>query len=304
MKNFDLNCNHFQIKKGIITRKQAVHSIATFLLDNYRIFGLQKYDEDFRGDLILSFLEKGEHLFELFNPEYGEFFTFLYCFIISLSQTKMKTLARKTINEKCILAEAIKDLEEKENLYSSICYQTFETGKTPFRACSMNAKELRDAFSANTRSKQDKKILVLALKSSFYITDEQIKKICSLYKMNRELLYQMIQYCKASIDDKKVKHEKALQRRNSEYFLKNKCYCDLERLKSKEDESVYYIQEEKIKRKQNKHNKNLDLLNKNFKNGYLSLRPTTKTVADILGICERQVNYYISCARRNLETNK
>ena len=42
-------------------------------------------------------------------------------------------------------------------------------------------------------------------------------------------------------------------------------------------------------------------LNRAFENGLLYLRPTTKTVANLMGICERQVSYYINTAKKEIE---
>jgi hypothetical protein len=44
-------------------------------------------------------------------------------------------------------------------------------------------------------------------------------------------------------------------------------------------------------------------LNKAFEEGHLYLRPTNKTIANLLGICERQVAYYIKCAKREYDND-
>ena len=57
----------------------------------------------------------------------------------------------------------------------------------------------------------------------------------------------------------------------------------------------------KFERLERKHAKNWQNLNKSFEDGHLYLRPTNKTVADILGICERQVAYYIKTAKNDFD---
>ena len=59
-----------------------------------------------------------------------------------------------------------------------------------------------------------------------------------------------------------------------------------------------------ILKKQKKHYKTWQTLNKKFSDGFLFLRPTNKTVADLLGICERQISYYINCAKQDYKKGK
>ena len=84
MKSFNLNLLPEQLQNGSITRKEAVNQICSFISKNYPVFGLQKYDEDFRSDLILKVIERGDHLLDLYMPEHGNFFCFLHTYVTSL----------------------------------------------------------------------------------------------------------------------------------------------------------------------------------------------------------------------------
>ena len=55
---------------------------------------------------------------------------------------------------------------------------------------------------------------------------------------------------------------------------------------------------------ENKHRKNWKRLNSSFEKGIMQLRPTNKTIADILGICERQVTYCINSIREEADQNE
>ena len=48
------------IKSGKMTVKQAIDEIGGFINQNYPVFSLKKYDEDFRSDIILMFFEKAK----------------------------------------------------------------------------------------------------------------------------------------------------------------------------------------------------------------------------------------------------
>ena len=72
-------------------------------------------------------------------------------------------------------------------------------------------------------------------------------------------------------------------------------------LKEPEEQSDFLSS--KFERLEKKHTKNWIKLNKTFEEGHLYLRPTNKTVANLLGICERQVAYYIKSAKKEIDSN-
>ena len=55
------------------------------------------------------------------------------------------------------------------------------------------------------------------------------------------------------------------------------------------DEYKYW----ELEKKYLKHTQLWISLNKKLKDGVINIRPTNKAIADVLGICERQVSYYI-----------
>ena len=46
------------------------------------------------------------------------------------------------------------------------------------------------------------------------------------------------------------------------------------------------------------HYQNWKKMNCKFEEGFMYLRPTNKTIAELLLISERQVSYYINCAKK------
>lgn len=298
MKIKNLNLIPEKIYSGEITKKEAVDIICSFVMDNYPIFGLHKYDEDFRADVIVYFLERGIRVLELYNQNTADFFTYLYSNIMSYIQTKRRSQARASIKEYLTVAESANSLEDKAYDYKKIDYRTFEAGKVPYAFKPISAENLRAIFSPITSSNIDKKILILALKSCFYLTDDMIKKVSDLYQISLEDFYDTIQFCKNSISCKTKKHQLAIERRNYAYYHHKRYEHELEY--SQENEATAECKAQIIL-KLEKHSNNWKLLNNKFEKGFLYLRPTNKTIAEILGICERQVSYYINCAKKDLE---
>ena len=91
MNQQDPNLLIEKFQRGFLSEKETVDKICSFVTQNYPIYGLHKFDEDFRQDVILNLLERGPHLLHLFNPQYGDFFTFLYCFVSTIINTKRKS---------------------------------------------------------------------------------------------------------------------------------------------------------------------------------------------------------------------
>lgn len=300
MKSQELNLIPEKISQKQITKKEAIDIIGTFICQNYPIFGLHKYDEDFRADVLLYFLERGERVIESYNNQIADFFTYLYSNISSYIQTRKKMVAKNCIKESITISETANFLYEKESAYNNIDYKKLELAKVPYSYKPITAENLKKIFEPISSVNNDKKILVLAMKSSFYISDSMIRKVCNLYKIKEEDFYSVIQYCKESITSKSNKHNIAIERRNYAYFHHKKYEHELEKSKEKYTNSEA---DNNLIRKNNKHENNWKSLNYKFEHGFLYLRPTNRTIAEILGICERQVSYYINCAKKDFVKN-
>lgn len=300
MNSYLLNSIPDQINQGIITKEQAIKEVAAFICKNYRVFELQKYDDDFRSEIIVSFLEHGESFLNLFNPKIGDFFTFLYCYINSMISSKIRSCINKSTKEKVTIEESINSYQEKIENYTYTFYQLKEVPKVPYTYKQPVKEELINFFKDLSSEQIDKEILVLAMKSSFYISDSQIKKVCKIYHLDEQKFYDVIIYLKSTIQSKKERREKAEERRNYSYYHQLRCSQTLENIDNNFDE---YHKKEMIEYKKSIHYKNWKKLNNKFEDGYLFLRPTNKTIAELLGICERQVSYYINCAKNKEKKN-
>ena len=56
--------------------------------------------------------------------------------------------------------------------------------------------------------------------------------------------------------------------------------------------------------KEKKHLHNMNRINSEFARGYLILRPTNKTLSNVIDVGERQINYYLRSARKEIEKRK
>lgn len=303
MRIQDFNELPQKLAEGKLSQKEVIDQLCNFVMENFPLFGLHKFDEDTRQEILLGIIEKGLHIFSVYNPKIGDFFTFFYCHVCSIINTLTKKNISSHIHDRLNFIECINTVNEKQVNYHKIDVNNFDIPAPPFTRKQLSPSQLQQTLKALQLNSNDKKIIILALKSSYYLTDEQIDKLCTLYKIAPEDFYGMIQYCKNSIQKKSEKRKKTQERRNFAYYHHRRYKTLLEdMLKSPETEQNDFLCS-KFERLERKHAKNWISLNKTFEEGHLYLRPTNKTVANLLGICERQVAYYIKSARKEISDN-
>lgn len=295
MNSEEINLLPEKVKNGKITRQEATNCICSFVSKNYRLYGLQKYDEDFRSDVIIKLLEKGPKLLNYYNPQEGCFMKYLYYTISMIIHSKIKVLAKDSIKEKINFEYGIEIEAEKEIMYKNLTCSTLNEPRVPY-ARKVSNEDILTTLREISRKTSDKRILVLAMKASFYLTDEKIEKISRLYNIQKEVLYDIIQLCKSSVLSR-AKRKSAVEERRNYAYTQHKRF-------SRMIETLSYDQNDKIMEKRIKYTKKHKKytarwmeMNHTFEHGYLYLRPSNRFIADMLGICERQVIYYLRCVK-------
>lgn len=287
-----------KLADGVLTQKEVLNQLCSFVSHNLPLFCLQKYDEDTRQEIMLGIVEKGLHIISVYNPQIGDFFTFFYCHVCSIINTLAKKNTYSYLQDRLNMVEGINTVNEKTVKYHKIDLQNFNVSRAPLNRQKLSPEDLQKALKELQLNASDKKIIILALKSSYYLTDEQIERLCSIYKIKPEYFYNMIQYCKESIQKKSERRAKTQERRNFAYYHHRRYKTLLEDMLKEPENEQNVILSSKFERLEKKHARNWLNLNKSFEEGHLYLRPTNKTVANLLGICERQVAYYIKCAKK------
>lgn len=299
MITFNVNSIMDQLIKGEISKKQAVDMTTNFVCRNYKVFGLDKYDEDLRSEIYLALIEKGESFLDSYRPEIGDYFSYLFTFINTQKLTKLKTLARNNVKEAFVIQNGPLYLAEKEFSYSKSDFKQVSSNlknrPLPYRP--IPAEEVRRTLTRITKKNKNKKIIILALKTCFYLTDEHMEELSRIYNIPLEDLQGIIQFFKEQLLDKAEKKQRIQERRNYAYFNKKK-YENQMNLVKKSDRhynNIFLLQELEVLLFRNQ--KRFISLNNKLKEGWMLVRPTNKMIADYLGICERQVIYFLGCCR-------
>lgn len=285
------------IASGEITTKEGTKLLASFVCSNYPIFGLQKFDEDFRSEVFIKILEKGDRLFNTFNPENGDFFTFTFCFVKSQIKSTYKNFAKNNLHDKIFFDNNVENFLQQNPPEEIIEKSISNYSKVPYAHKKINAAQLKEGIKQNKLERYDRSVLVLALKASYYLNDEQIIKISKIYNINIEFLYDLIQYFRDQVDEKRTRLLHEIECRNSAYFHHRK-YQQMIQALDKTEPNNYQMERENLEKSDNYQIHNLNSLNEKFENRYLYLRPKTSSIANVLGICDRQVNYYLHCLKK------
>lgn len=320
MYKFELNQIPEKIYSGQITEEQALHELVVFLNSNWAIFNLHKRDEDFKSDIILNILEKGNTLFVNYRPEAGTFFNYFYSYVKSAAINHHRIAQKNNLIDNYNYDEAIKNYDS-ELEHNSFDFIHNEKTKVPFSykpvnpvdfqiACKTESYRFKDTvkkiipkqlpqyekFMSLSPSKIKKILIILALKSSYYISDVQVEKIAEICDLNSESLKETIHNLRSELEIR-IKNRKNVEfRRNKAYFNHKKYQDKLLWLKESDNVNKKYILEE-TQRKYLLQTKNWIELNRLLSKGYINIRPSNKAIASIIGICERQVSYYIKNAK-------
>lgn len=310
------------VKSGQMNWEQAAKELVVFIISNKPMFGLQKLDEDFISEFIITFLDKGPESMNEYDTTRGSFFAYLFCITRNFQTSLMKKAAIHNQIEYLKLSESIYNYENKIEAYMNIKYDDFERPKVPFSykpisfkdfqlACKTDSYHIKkvmnsdtSVFSENIKEKLKEFspkmiqniIMVLALKSSYYITDNQIEKISDLLNINSVTLHQMIQEIKNQMERRIRNKEKIENRRNRAYFLHKRFKSQMEWNENNTAEPDY--ENLKLNKKYQKNTRNWKNLNHQLEEGKIHIRPTTKLIAKILGMSPRQVTYYQTTARK------
>lgn len=317
MVSFDVNEIPEKIKEGIITKDEALHQLVVFVLKNKNVFNLINISEDLLNDIIVSLLEKGTSFLDIYDPAYGKFFTFFYCHVKSSMTSRKRSFYIRNSKEQHILFEEQMKCNDSEN--NDFLYKKSEYSESPYESSEEKYKDLQLAcktdryrikkYLVDNNNKNEDEIfikeklrllspimaerilLILTLKSCYYINDIQILTISEILNIDFYLLQQIIQELKNNLLDR-AERKKSIEIRRNKAYYKHRLY---------KNKLLFLEENEYIKiDNQNKYEKYTSYwmsLNNLLERGTLQLKPTNKKLSEYLGICERQISYYIKKAR-------
>lgn len=323
MKNqmYDLITLPSLVEEKKISLKEALDFITEEILRNPRAFCISNDQTEYLSDLYFKLTKNGTSLFSNFKKEEASFKTYL----INQIQFHFKSIIRENCKtyerEKTIEQVQKTEYEEETEKYKQNEFEYKITHFTPYEYTKFDRapyaqrapmKKLPDCISSEkgqtdeslkpgqkllfgrNTSGEKKTLLILSLKYGFYLSTENINTIANYCNINQNELSDTIKDLNQSLNCKMKRYENLKELRDFSYYQHRKCLAKLSELTkenapTEEAKRLYDFHTEKWQ------NKNAFLNKKAY-----SICPTNKAIADVLGICDRQVGYYINRANKYL----
>ena len=138
------------VKSGKTNWEQVAKELVVFIVKNKPMFSLQKFDEDFISDFIITFLDKGPESMNEYDTSRGSFFAYLFCITRNFQTSLMKKAAIHNQIEYLKMNESICNYENKIEAYKNIKYDDFERPKVPFSYKPISYKDFQIACKTDT----------------------------------------------------------------------------------------------------------------------------------------------------------
>jgi len=278
------------VQAGTISKEEAVKKIAEYIYREPYRFGLGGFDDDFKSEIILTVLQKGEQVFKRFDKNCGAFGSYLYAFVQGLILTQKREEIRKFIADSNM--KAFSYPEDSKRTDESL---SFIVAEPKVRYAPVSNTKIWKALSRRcnaTNAGDAKTALILALKSSYYIPASSVDEVSSYCKLQSAELQRLIAELNSLLYSRIERRNTIIKRRDNAYYFHRKYYMQL-KLRDKEKTDT-----ELLLKKYRKQTESWKHKNKELRESRWRVCPTNKMIANILGICERQVSHYITRAQK------
>lgn len=291
------------VKSGKLSVSGACIAVHKIIYTNYPRFDLESLDEDSRSDLLLEFLEKRvKKLLERYDPEVAPFGAYVFkalqnsknsflkrralrsSFGYTIFRDSMFTYAeqmQKTMHDVTDVADEIppyKPKDKNEEIPQLVFKRVFK--KIPHRLTCQASQE--------RRLRQG--LLILALKSAWYINDEQIKKVSAFCQVSEDIISSSVCTLKSKLINKALNKRDIEQRRN-------RAFCFIDSYKSQLEEEKLYGKTshfENLIKSLEYQQVNWERKNSLLNRGHFKVAPSNSEIAKVIGLPHAVVSRYLT----------
>lgn len=284
----DMEKAMIEFKNGRLSEKDTLNAILSAIFKNKIYFGLDKLDEDNFSDYLLYLQERLPRFMAMYDPARSRFATYLRKLCMTQLRSWYRQYYRKYARDMALTSYVL-----EENI-SSI---TVEDPEESFSAAPEEVKVnqfMRFLFQTNKKIPIQTKIMMLALKSAFFLTPSHIRKICRIANITEDELHKKLDIINEKLSDKLERQQHLLQLQNEAYIIKKESDIQMSFLNP---ESSHY------------HNAGIsrDYHDKLWKSRMERSRqshdvyPTNTLVSEVLDIPLGQVTHVLSAVRRKMD---
>lgn len=281
------------LKSGKLSFSQACIAVYKRIYCEPALFDLLEMDEDERSDFLLYFLQKKiPTMIRNYNPQITAFGSYVYTVVRIAKIDYLQQQDRKKNMSKTYIYESIIEYDEfiarsqkspskisdeikgyvprsEEEKIPSLVYKRFFK-KEPHRLCVAESRERKLKHG----------ILILALKSAWYINDEQIQKVSNYCKISSDILSTTVCTLKANLINKALFREEIQNNRAKAYCLINTYEQQIRNLGTYDGLPKF----ERIERRLEFQKRNFNSKNKLLQSGKFKIAPTNSEIAKVIGV--------------------
>ena len=278
------------VQAGTLSKEEAVKKIAEYIFREPYRFGLAGFDDDFKSEIILTVLQKGAQVFKRFDKNCGAFGSYLYAFVRGLILTQKREAIRKFIADSNMKAFSYPEDSKRTDESLSVI-----VAEPKVRYAPVSNTKIWKALSRRcnaTNAGDAKTALILALKSSYYIPASSVDEVSSYCKLQSAELQRLIAELNSLLYSRIERRNTIIKRRDNAYYFHRKYYMQLKLCDKEKTDTELLLKKYRKQTESWKHK------NKELRESRWRVCPTNKMIANILGICERQVSHYITRAQK------
>lgn len=292
------------VKNNELSAQEAAKIIAGDVMKNSVLYRVPQTDEDITSELCLRLIQNSEYIFKHFNSRLCSFKTYLSTYIHYQIMNIIRDNYKADYLDEHIKNMSIFNYEEDENKYNmdetsfNIAHlknlSHSKISKVPFtKKHPISSEGFREFFETKPE-KKIKTTLVLALKASYYLTNDHIEKISRYCGIKKSDLQELVDEIKESLLKKQEKIETTKKLRDKSFQLHLKFQQMI-------DKASTDLKKQEYLKKYSKQTENWKKKNILLQEQALKLCPTNRRLAELLGICERQVGYYLQQAEQTMK---
>ena len=222
------------VKSKKLSISSACITVHKIIYTNYARFGLDCFDEDMRSDFLLMFLEtRIRKLIECYDPKVAPFGAFVYRAvqndILSFKKRHQLNYSFATTVIRNLMLEFPEKMKKNQDSVTDIAEEVppyvpeNKSEEIPQLVFKRVFKKIPHRLTV--KASQDRTlrqgILILALKSAWYINDEQIKKVSAFCRVSEDVITSSVCTLKSKLINKALNKRDIEQRRNRAYCFMN-----------------------------------------------------------------------------------
>lgn len=298
-----INSLYEKVEKKEMSVTSAVNLIAEIVQENYKVFDPKKREkelqEDFQSTVVLEFLRVGHKVFSPL-PEGKDFYSVVASRIRGIVQTQIKKSADSNKISLVNLRNSQNDFETEQEKYNFILVveDNLSVPYAPPKNADFKLKpvSLKEFMNKRTNCKEAKPAVISALRECYHIPDSIVYKLCEKYNIDSNDFFKNIQELKEIQIEKYEKHKELCNNRNASFFIHQRYTPGFSDYENASDSY-----KRTMKKRYETSTQHWKMKNKQIKKGRFHYTPSNELLSQKLGICIRQISYYIKKTRELTE---